>query len=110
MLIKKSTKKEIEQHVSRMEDKYGRLVWFARRSEDNLLVLSEDGVQENKQIMNKLKEIQELYPAEVTELLGDEGDWEHGFNSGMLAGMRYVMTLMSMGEEYAEDWFPELSS
>jgi hypothetical protein len=110
MKIKKSTKKEIEQLVSVTEDKYRRLVWFARRSEDNLLLLNEDGVQENEFIMDKLREIQELYPAETENLMGDYGDWEHGFNSGMLAGMRYVMTLLEMGQEYADEWFPELDT
>jgi hypothetical protein len=110
MKIKKSTKKEIEQLVSLTEDKYRRLVWFARRSDDTLLVLNEDGVQENKLIMDKLKQIQELYPTEIEDLMGDDGDWAHGFNSGMLAGMRYVMTLAEMGQEYADEWFPELDT
>lgn len=108
--MQKSTKKEIKQLVSAMEHKYGRLVWFARRSEDNLLILNEDGVQENKLIFDKLKEIQELYPEEVVELMEEEDNWQHGFNSGMLAGMRYVMTLMELGQEYADEWFPELDS
>lgn len=106
----KATKKEIERILIKMEEKYSSIVWFTRRSEDNLLVLTEEGVEENKLIFDKMDKIQSLYPTEISDLLEDEDNWEHGFNSGMLAGIRYVLTLMEMGEDQAEEWFPELDS
>ncbi len=111
MLTKKSTKKEIKELVSTMEEKYFRLVWFARRSEESLLILSEDGIKENGIALHNFREVQTLYPKETTNLMSQEhGDWEHGFNSGMLAGMRYVLTLMEEGKEQAEEEFPFLDT
>jgi hypothetical protein len=108
--MKKSTKKEIGELVSQMEEKYFDLVWFARRSEDALLVLTEEGVEPHKEAHAAVRKIVSLYPADIQELMQDEDNWQHGFNSGMLAGMRYVLTLMTDGEEVAAEEFPFLDT
>ena len=49
---------------------------------------------------------EELYQDEIDELRSETGDWEHGFNSGCLATLRYVITSMAKYEfpdEESED-------
>ena len=106
----KSTKKQLKERVIQMEEKYFRLVWFARKNEDVMLVLTDDGVQENKIVLDKMHEIQMQFPIETQELLEEETDWTHGFNSGMLAGMRYVWEMMEHGQESADEEFPFLDT
>lgn len=61
-----------------LEEKYYRLVWYARS----------DSPQEN---VKKLREQVEFeYPEETEDLKGIEGMWHHGFNSGMLAAARCI--------------------
>ena len=48
------------------------------------------------------------YPVEVAELHEDETGWQHGFNSGVVAGIRYVFELMDDGKEIADSNFPSL--
>jgi hypothetical protein len=99
------TKKEILENtlhtVKEMESKYFDLVWYARSSPQNDHI---EGVLENR------KRIEESYPTEVNHLIHGEGDWEHGFNSGMLAGMRYVMEAMTYGVQSADESFPFLDT
>ena len=106
----KTTKKQIETAVIEMEEKYFDLVWFARRSEDALLVLTEKGVEPHKEAHAAVQRIASLYPKDVQELMEDEDNWQHGFNSGILAGMRYVMTVFYDGQEAAEEEFPFLDT
>lgn len=95
-------KKLILEEVKKMESKYCALVWYARSSSKHDSI---PGVLENR------KKIEEAYPAEVAKLKSKtDSDWTHGFNSGMLAGMRYVMDLFTEGIEEAEDSFPDLDS
>ena len=61
--------------------------------------------------MKKINEIVENYPEETNSLLNDENpDWIHGFNSGMLAGIRYSLDLNIYGKEDADDFFPSLDT
>ncbi|KAL3770471.1 hypothetical protein ACHAW5_006650 [Stephanodiscus triporus] len=39
------------------------------------------------------------YPVEIAKIKGEHGDWEHGFNSGMLAASRMYMGLSVSTEE-----------
>ncbi len=95
-------KKLILEEVKKMESKYCDLVWYARSSSKHDSI---PGVLENR------TRIEEAYPAEVAKLKSKtDSDWAHGFNSGMLAGMRYVMDLFTEGIEEAEDLFPDLDS
>jgi len=92
---------EIKNQVQVLESKYCDLVWFARSSPKNYSVA---GVLQNR------KRIEESYPKEINQLLHGETDWEHGFNSGMLAGMRYVIDLFENNKETADELFPFLDS
>jgi hypothetical protein len=46
----------------------------------------------------------------VTDLQSENGDWYHGFNSGMLAALRYVLTMDDLGIKQADEEFPMLDS
>ena len=99
-------KKEILELVIEKEQKYCDLVWYARKTPDQYNTIPK--VKEN------VDRIEKLYPTETKNLVSETGDWEHGFNSGMLAGMRYVMTLFDTGpmggKEQADEDFPFLDS
>lgn len=100
-------KKEILENIIELEDKYFDLVWYARKSPNDYDTIPK--VKEN------VDRIEKLYPTETQDLSSDTGDWEHGFNSGMLAGMRYIMTLYRSinkhgGKEVADEEFPFLDT
>lgn len=101
--MKKSTTKAVVlAEVKKMESKYFNLVWYARSSPKNYSI---DGVLESR------NRIEKAHPEEVAKLKGGaDSGWFHGFNSGMLAGMRYEMDLLTEGIEEAEDLFPDLDS
>ena len=93
---------DIIDEVKNLERKYFDLVWYARSSS------KDDHI---KGIKVKRKRIEELYPDEVKNLIKrNNRSWEHGFNSGMLAGMRYVLSLAVYGKEDAEEDFPFLDT
>ena len=94
-------KKELLENLQQKHNKYSDLLWYARR---NPLNESIKGVKENKE------RIEELYPNEVKELQSENGDWNHGFNSGMVAALRYILTMDEMGKEAADEEFPMLDS
>ncbi|MFM2392993.1 MAG: hypothetical protein RLZZ546_975 [Bacteroidota bacterium] len=93
---------EILEAVVEKEDKYFDLVAYARKSPEMY-----ETIPKVKEMVDKIRE---LYPAEVADLGGKDSDWTHGFNSGMLAGMRYVLTLFSEDKETAEEDFPFLDT
>ena len=101
--MKKPIKKqEIIDEVKNLERKYFDLVWYARSSS------KDDHI---KGIKVKRKRVEELYPDEVKNLIqGNNRSWEHGFNSGMLAGMRYILSMVAYGKEDAEGDFPFLDT
>jgi hypothetical protein len=95
-------KKEIIQTVVEMNEKYTDLVWLARTSPDNYDI---EGVRKN------IERIEKTYPKEVELLInGDNPNWEHGFNSGILAGMRYIMDMIDENKDFADSLFPNLDS
>lgn len=94
-------KNEILDLVSEKEGKYLDLVWYAR-SYKNLHV---DGVVENR------TRIENLHPNETLNLNdSDSSDWHHGFYSGMLAALRFIIDLDEEGLESAEENFPSLDT
>ena len=93
-------KKELFEHLHPLVRKYMDLVWYARSDADSY-------PQQREGILNSQKKIEELYPKDIEDL-DENPDWQHGFNSGMLAGLRYIMTLDDEGKEIADDEFPEL--
>lgn len=96
------TKKQLLENIQQKEDKYFDLVWYARSNPKHINI---KGVKEN------IERIENLYPEEVEELQSENyADWQHGFHSGMLAGMRYILTMDDMGKEQADDEFPMLDT
>ena len=98
------TKEQFEDvmiHLNGKQEMYNDLVWYARIKLENIDVA---GVKENKE------RIKESYPEEIKNLMGEFGSWEHGFNSGVLAGLRYASTLLEFGIEDAEGEFPDMDS
>lgn len=85
--------------IQQLEKKYGKLVWYARNA------------SLNKGDLITRKRIEELYPEEIESYVkSDSLDWTHGFNSGMLAGMRYVLQIVEDGKEAADSDFPMLDT
>jgi hypothetical protein len=87
--------------IQKLHEKFDSLVWYARSNPKNDHI---KGVLENR------KRIEESYPTEVLDLGGVEGQWHHGFNSGCLAGLRFVLDLSDNGVEYAKEEFPSLDT
>ena len=99
--MRKLRKSEVIDQICKKEEKYFGLVWYARTRPENIDI---PGVREN--IAKVVKES----PDEAAKLVSDSGDWQHGFHSGMLAGMRYVLALYEDGVEMAEEEFPFLDT
>lgn len=92
------TENEIILELMWLENKYRDLVWYARSLSRNDHI---KGVKESRE------EVEINYPEETNSLLnGDYPDWDHGFNSGMLAGIRYYLDLNIYGKKEAEESFP----
>lgn len=94
-------KQEILETVLEKEKKYSALVWFARVNPE---------LFSNKIIRERYEEKIKLYPQETFELLHGDSNWNHAFNSGVLAGMRYILTLDEDGKEQADEEFPFLDT
>jgi len=95
-----------------LHEKFFNLVWYARKPplEDAQFweALTPDI---RKAAMVNVFDVESKWPEDCAKLADPEsGDWEHGFNSGMLAGLRYVFTLIEAGQAQADDEFPFLDS
>lgn len=87
--------------VSTLEQKYFNLVWYARVNPENY---------ELEAVKDKMAYIENIYPTEVLDLSGAESQWHHGFNSGTLAGLRFILDISDGGSEYAKEEFPSLNT
>ena len=106
--------------------KYLDLVWYARSMSREMM--EERGYNPDiiTGALNSQAKVEEQYPDEIDQFK-ESPDWTHGFNSGCLATMRYVLdalypTLVSAEEsddgepwvmgglEWAEEMFPELDT
>jgi hypothetical protein len=94
-------KKQLVENILQKQDKYVDLLWYARSKPLNESI---EGVKENKE------RIEELYPNEVKELQSENGDWQHGFHSGMVAALNYILIMDESGLEQADEEFPMLDS
>jgi hypothetical protein len=100
--MKKATKKEILETALLMENKYFDLVWIARKQPDDYF---------NPNIKKPMDEVAKKYPKEVKEIfIGEDPDWNHGFNSGCLAAFRLILSMSEYGVEEAFDEFPFLDT
>jgi len=96
------TKKELFETISEKEEMYFQLLWYVRSLGRN---------NEVPGVIEAREKVENDYPSEVKALLEDEtGYWQQGFNSGMLACLRYINTLDELGKSQADEEFPELSS
>jgi hypothetical protein len=94
-------KKKLLENILQKHDKYVDLLWYARSMPEHESIKN---VKENKE------RIETLYPNEVKELQGERGDWQHGFHSGVVAALRYILTIEDLGLEQADEEFPMLDS
>ena len=96
------SRKEIENKLNSMQEKYLKLVRFAR----------DDGTNTSR--VEESRKIALLFPNETDKLkYGDDSDWHHGFNSGVLAVLRLIHELLDGSKPRADqsmDDFPELYS
>jgi len=99
---KSQIREEIMKDVLEMHDKYESLVKYAR--------VTPQQISEHKLVKELVVKVESSYPTEVEGISGRDGDWHHGFNSGMLAALRYIITSDSIDKETATDWFPELDT
>jgi hypothetical protein len=93
----KTTKKQLEKSLQEKEEMYHNLVWYARSSSPKPEIAHLRGITEL------------MYPEETKALQEDEDNWQHGFNSGMLAGMRFALGYMH-NPVIAEEEFPFLDT
>ena len=106
-------KKDVIEEIISKSDKYCSLVWFARSKPENIDIpgeASKEASYADAGVREGIERVLSEYPDEATALASDGGDWHHGFNSGMLAGMRYVLALYDGGKEMAEEEFPFLDT
>lgn len=92
------------EYLNDLEVKYCNLVWYARSNKDELLE------SESYEILSKVLEIEKIYKDDVLDIIDDDTNWQHGFNSGMLAAIRLVIGLMNENFEDSIDDFPFLDT
>ena len=99
----KATKQELITELRQLEKKYEMLVWFARKSSEQITTIEE--------VKNEAQKLMENYPEEITCLVSPLfGNWHHGFNSGMLAATRFAQDVLSSGVDEGYRRFPDLNS
>lgn len=110
---------ELIEYLDMLENKYCDLVWYARKPTEGIGEIWEENdwyKELDKEtvdaIRKAVKQISEQYPSETAGLNG-QGNWQHGFNSGMLAFTRLLRDLASEDADSrkAGIWdFPSLDS
>lgn len=103
---------DVEEALQKLESKYDQLVWYARKppADDHLYW---NGVPDHfkEGALNACSRIEEVFPEEVSNLKDAErGGWQHGFNSGMLAALRFCLTATQDDLEKAREMFPCLDT
>lgn len=99
--------------VMALEDKYFKLVWYARSDKVLPKERADLPLNNRSEIDARHTEIEAAYPEEVANLAFDEeAAWHHGFNSGCLAAARLIMGAHDGGDlwQLAQDSFPMLDS
>lgn len=99
--------KDVIEKITELENKYFDLVWYSRKDKYKLLE------EERYDILKLTTDVFNKYPEECKRLEEEGGDWEHGFNSGMLAATRLFLGLMNrskMENDCAIEDFPFLDT
>ncbi|QKM64691.1 hypothetical protein DCO17_05240 [Polynucleobacter tropicus] len=95
------TKKQTLEELKQLEKKYESLVWYARKSPEQIATFP--------RLQDAIDRVEQQYPNETADLRSARtGDWSHGFNSGMLAATRLAQELMKFEPEVAYVNFPDL--
>jgi len=98
-----ATADELSGSLEALHDRYFWVVWYSRHDpEEAEKCLSPEGLAG---VMLSLASIEDAYGDSLPN-----DDVEHGFNLGMLAALRYVMTARGYGIKAAQDEFPNLDS
>ena len=103
---------ETQQTLDILQQKYERLVWYARKApSDNQSYWEGVPADIKEGALNGMSQVEEFFPGECESLQDPEsGDWSHGFNSGALAVLRFIETAMSEGINEAHESFPDLDT
>jgi len=77
----------MKKHLIELEAMYCSLVWYARGS------CFGDDVDKDiyRSALKARAKVEAEYPEEVGEFADGPNDWQHGFNSGMLAAVRLIL-------------------
>lgn len=97
------TKKKLFDNLSPLHSKYLDLVWYARSGVD----FEKHSKEVQEKVLQSQDKIIEKYPDEIKDY-EETPEWTHGFNSGMLAAIRFIYTMEDEGLENAVEEFPEL--
>lgn len=93
---KSSTEPLLDTTLNTMEEKYYRLVWYARSVNRNNKEYWQTHPEDiRKGAFAAQMRVEKSYPEEAGRICSDNGDWEHGFNSGVLGAIRLVLSLSS---------------
>ena len=92
------------------EEKYSTLVWYARKHPKDDPSWDDVPADIMKGAFDAMDDAESTYPEDIEDLAGRDGDWHHGFNSGVLAAIRLIMTAKNESVEAAVDNFPELDT
>ena len=106
----KLSKRELLDILDEQEEKFAHLVWYAR-SDPNCYADGSvpDDIRAGAFVEQTAAEAK--YPEETATLADPEiGDWAHGFNSGMLACLRFISSVLVDGLEIATEEFPDLDT
>lgn len=93
---KNISKEEILDQVVNMESKYASLVWYGRSD------------FENESLNNSRNKIKNAFPSEVKLLETSDSNWDHGYFTGIMVALRYIMDLEDLGIKKANNNFPVL--
>ena len=94
---------ELSEVLAEMLAKYEDLVWYARSHPASSIHFWQKVPKDIRDgAFEAQMKVEEDYPDEVVNLRSEGSDWYHGFNSGMLAAIRFFETA-SMEPETIED-------
>lgn len=97
----------LEKELLEMMEKYGHLVWYARSGCN----LRNHKPEVTRNVLIARRKVELKYPNEVETYHEDEtGYWQHGFNSGILAALRFIFDAQCMSLSAARDEFPNLDT
>ena len=109
--------KEVKDLLRQLEKKYQDLVWYSRKPLSGIGKISDENIksmyknpdypctQENiDSIRKSVEKVYEEYPNEVTLYHNHShmSDWRHGYNSGILGCVRFILDTTNSDKEIRE--------